>query len=210
VPRLSRNIVAALAVMAALAGAGLAATQLLGSPDGTSDLYRLVLRPSDLPAGYREAVSVKPAAGCADPSFERGETRRLRAWGVVGCSIVGYRRQEGHGERISLVYLRGYLFDDVRRASAGLQKLRKDYVARASGPPLTSKHSLAAPALGDEAPRGMRLAFGGQGLGRGSGSAYWWRRDKVVAVFVVGNVPRDLDQRGVFVLARRIDERATT
>jgi hypothetical protein len=31
-----------------------------------------------------------------------------------------------------------------------------------------------------------------------------------VAVFVVGNVLRDLYQRGVLALARRIDERSTT
>jgi hypothetical protein len=210
VPRLSRNVVGAVAVTAVLVGAGLAATQLLGSPEASSDLDRFVLRPSDLPAGYRQAVRVTPAAGCSDPAFDRGDQRRVRGWGVAGCAIVKYRRQEGHGDRISLVYLRGYGFDDVPSASTGLQKIRSDYVARASGSPVVSKHSLSAPVLGDEAPRGMQLTFSGEEPGYGSALTYWWRRGNVVAVLAVADVPRELDQRTVLALARRIDARAAT
>jgi hypothetical protein len=206
VPRLGRNVVGAVAVTAVLAGAGLAATGLVSSPDASSDLDRLVMRPSDLPAGFRQGVRVKRARGCANRDFDRDEIRRVRAWGVVDCAIVKYRRREARGDRVGLVYLLGYRFDDVAGASAGLRKLRTDHVARMSGAPLVSRQSLPAPGLGDEAPRGMQLAFGGEE--RGSALTYWWRRGRVVAVLVVANAPRD--QRTVLALARRIDARATT
>jgi hypothetical protein len=207
VQRLGRNVVGAVAVTAVLAGAGLAATRLVSSPDGSGDLDRLVMRPADLPAGYREAVRVERATGCAG-AFDHGEVRRLRRWGIVGCAVVKFRRPESDGDRVGLMYLLGYRFDDAAGASTGLRNLRTKYVAGASGDPLVSKHSVAAPALGDEAPRGVRLRFGGEE--RGSALTYWWRRGKVVAVIVVANMPRDLDQSAVLALARRIDERART
>jgi hypothetical protein len=135
---------------------------------------------------------------------------RERAWGVAGCAIVKYRRRERHGDRVSLVYLRGYRFDDAARASAGLRKLRADYVARATVAPVVSKRSVPAPALGDETAPGMRLAFGGDGVGQDSALTYWWRRDEVVAVLAVANVPHDLDEVTVLALARKIDERAAS
>jgi hypothetical protein len=55
VRRLSPKVVAvAVAVTAVVAGAGLAATQLLGSSDASSDLERFVLQASDLSSGYSE------------------------------------------------------------------------------------------------------------------------------------------------------------
>lgn len=208
--RPSRNVVVAAAVIALLAALALVATQLLSSSDNASgDLDRLVLTSSDLPRGYRQAERVTPAAGCSDPLFDRTETPRLRARGVVGCSILKYRRQQDAGDRVGLVYLRGYLFDDMRRASAALPQFRSDYVAGASGAPVVSKHSLPARALGDQAPRGVRLTLGGVGSPGASAFAYWWRRDKVVAVIAVADMFGDFDQRTVLALARRVDTRAT-
>jgi hypothetical protein len=131
VRRLSPKVVAvAVAVTAVVAGAGLAATQLLGSSDASSDLERFVLQASDLSSGYRRVQRVTPAEGCSDPAFKRGEIRRLRARGVVGCTLVRYRRQEGNGHRFGVVFLVVYLFDDVARASAALPQFTNDYLAR--------------------------------------------------------------------------------
>jgi hypothetical protein len=208
VQRLGRNVVGAVAVTAVLAGTGLAATRLVSSPDGSGYLDRLVMRTADLPAGFRQAVRVKRTTGCTDRAFEHDELTRLRRWGVVGCAVVKFRRPEGNGGRVGLVYLVGYRFHNAAGASTGLRNLRTKHVAGASGDPLVSRHSVAAPALGDEAPRGMRLRLGGEE--RGSALTYWWRRGNVVAVLLVANMPRELDQTAVLALARRIDERART
>jgi hypothetical protein len=105
------------------------------------------------------------------------------------------------------VYLRGYLFDDAQSASAALAQLRADYVSGAAGPPVLSRHGLAAPELGDQAPRGVRLELGDGSAAHGSALAYWWRRGRVVAALVAFG---DLDNRAVLSLTHRIDERART
>jgi hypothetical protein len=121
--RLGRNVVVAVAAIVLLAAVGLVATRLLSSSDDASgDLDRFVLASSDLPRGYRQAE--RPAAGCSDPLFDRIQTRRLRSQGLVDCAIVKYRRQEDAGGRVGLVYLRKYLFDDVRGASTVLPQMR--------------------------------------------------------------------------------------
>jgi hypothetical protein len=197
------------AVMAVAAGAGLAATQLLGSSDASGDLDRLELRTSDLPAGYKEAQRVKPAAGCA-AVLVRVALRRLRARGLAGCALVRFRHQERTEDPRGLVYLLEYLFADATRASAGLAQIRRDTLARAADPDFV-REDLPPPTLGDEAPRAMQFALRDAGTTYGSGFTYWWRRDKVVAVLAVSNILlHDFDQQDSLGLARRIDERATS
>jgi len=205
--RHSRNVVVAVAAIALLAAVGVIATRLPGSEDTSAPgvLDRFVLTMSDLPRGYARSEGVTSAEGCSDPAFDRAETRRLRARGVVGCTLEKYRREEVDGYRGGLVYLRGYLFEDVRHASAALRELRREYFAGASGGPVVSKHSLPAPALGDQAPRGVALSL----RGLGPTVAYWWRRDKVVEAIVVAGRFGDRDRHAVLALARRIDARAT-
>jgi hypothetical protein len=210
VPRVSRNVaVVVVAVTAILVGAGLAAIQLLGSSDASSDLDRFELKSSDLPAGYRETTRVEPAAGCS-AALNRVALRRLRALGVAGCAVVKYRRQERNSDPRGLVFLLDYLFDDVPSASAALAQLRMDYLTGATGVPVGSNRGLPVPALGDQAPRGIRLALGSAGLRLGSGFVYLWRREQIVAVLAVFNLLlHDFGQRDALALARRIDQRAT-
>jgi hypothetical protein len=144
-----------------------------------------------------------------DPVFERSETRRLRDRGLVRCAVVKYRRQAADG--LGLVYLQGYLFDDARSASGALPQMRSRAVAQTPvviKHRVLSQHSLPAPALGDEAPRGSRLTVGSP-RGLPVAYAYWWRRDKVVARIAVFGVMGDFDERAALALARRIDARAT-
>lgn len=206
--RLSRNLVVAVAAIALLAAVGVLATRLLSSSDDPShNLDRFVLTSSDLPRGYRQVE--RPAAGCSDPVFERSETRRLRDRGLVRCAVVKYRRQATDG--VGLVYLQSYLFDDARSASAALPQMRSHAVAQTPvviKHRVVSKHSLPAPALGDEAPRGVRLTVGSP-RGLPFSYVYWWRRDKVVAESAVFGMMGDFDERTALALARRIDARAT-
>jgi hypothetical protein len=202
-------VLAAVTVTAVVAGAGLAASRLLGSSDASSDLDRLELRISDLPAGYSEALRVKPAAGCA-AAVDRVALRRLRARGLASCALVKFRRQERTDDPRSLVYLLEYLFADAPRASAGLAQIRRDSLARATDPDVVIE-DLPTPTLGDEAPRAMRFALRHAGMTYGSGFTYWWRRNKVVAVLAVSSILlHDFDRQHALGLARRIDERATS
>jgi hypothetical protein len=134
----------------------------------------------------------------------------LRARGVVGCTLVRYRRQEGNGHRFGVVFLVVYLFDDVARASAALPQFTNDYLARARNSDVVSKHSLAVTALGDEAPRGMRFVLGRPGEESTALFTYLWRRDQAVAVLAIGDERHDFDHSDALALARRIDQRATS
>lgn len=208
--RIGRNAAIVVAVTAVVAGAALATIELVDSPDASSELDRFELSTTDLPAGYRQSRRVTPAAGCS-AAFDRATIRRLRARRLVGCATVMFRRQEGTGDPRNLVYLLEYLFADTPGASAGLVQISDDARARAEDPNSASTRDLPAPALGDEAPRAMQIAFGRASMRYGSGFTYWWRRGRVVAVLAVANILRDgPDRRDALALARRIDERAAS
>jgi hypothetical protein len=147
---------------------------------------------------------VTPRDGCASPTFDAADARRLAGQGVIGCTLAKDRRLGGGG--IELVYLRTYRYADASSASSGMAKLRASYVRAASGEAAPgSTHSVAVNDLGDEAPPGLRVI---PALAPSSGGiSYWWRRGDVVAVLVAGGTLGDFKPRSVLALAHRIDIR---
>ena len=85
-------------------------------------------------------------------------------------------------------------------ASHALRIRRKEIISY--GQSLGDVHSVPAPGLGDEAPRGVATDFG-----NGMQYVYTWRRGSVVATLSSTSTLEDFDQRKTLQLARKLDTR---
>jgi hypothetical protein len=196
----------AIALILAVGGAVVVAvvllvTSLAGDPPA-GVLQRAELRSSDLPGGYARTVSVAPSDTCSAAQFDEAAVRRMRVLGANACAVTKYRRPAPLG----LAGLTLYRFDDARTAARGLAEMRRGYLADVGGAAVRSRHSVPAPELGDEAPRGVKIAIGGKG--GGSLYAYFWRRANVVAVLGAGGARGAFNAVRSLALARTVDGRA--
>jgi hypothetical protein len=184
------------------------------SEPSAADLRRFVLTKADLPDGYKavdRTHSSKPA-GCLDldePDADREYTKRLAALGFKRCAYSLFRRTEkraGEFERYNEPSSEAILVRDQHAASDALPALRRRLrvAATSTGAEI---HSVAAPALGDEAPRGLSLSFEIQDMGKITGVFYIWRRGAAVAWVFSSDIFGDFDQRRTLTLARRLDRR---
>jgi hypothetical protein len=194
-----------------------------GAGDGfaSDDLKRFVLTDADLPSGYdsQERKTSSSADACLTVSGNKAAENELKrdftSLGFEGCAGASFKKQtSGSVRKNNRPAGLAVLMRDEDSAAKAVPSLRKALLNSftSSGTAGTFKpHSLAAPGLGDEAPRG--LSFSGN-LGPLPGKAtfyvYVWRRGNVVAWVGSSDVLGDFDADSTLELARRIDARGSS
>lgn len=225
-PRLRRHALA-LCLLAALAVAGCGGGDGGGKskpgPSGSrvyapADLKNFIIRESDLPDGYtsqeskvsgspESCLSVKASATVASALQQK-----LTALGFRGCAGGSFLKEVSTGvtKRNRPAGL-AILMRDENGASEGLPVLRDALLKSFSSTGTATRfvpHSLPAPELGDEAPRGMTLSGSlGPALGKANFYIYAWRRANVLVWVGSSDVVGDFDQSRTLELARKLDAR---
>jgi hypothetical protein len=219
---LSCSVLAAAAL--ALAGFGAARAEAMVKFKPTvANLKHFVLAQGDLPDGYERKrwISSRSPGGClnvaGDPAAARSYERKLRALGFRGCAGAAFRREvsteideettfEAHNQPGS----EAILMRDRQAARRALPALRrmllKSLTADADSP--VEAHSIPAPGLGAEAPRGIQLTYDpGPLVGRFTAAIYVWRRGPVVGWLFSADILGDFDDARTLELARKLDSR---
>ena len=211
---------------AALAFAGLGAARaeaVVRYKPTAANLKHFVLAKSDLPAGYKSLgwMDSRSPGGCVevegDPAATRAYERKLRALGFRGCASASARKEvhtqideettlDAHNQPVS----EAILMRDRQAASRALPVLRrtllKSFTAGGGGP--VEAHSIPAPGLGSEAPRGIQLTHDfGPLFGKVTSSIYVWRRGPVLGWVFSGHLLGDFDDARTLELARKLDSR---
>ena len=178
---------------------------LAGSP--ALKVERFLITKSDLPAGYRleERKRFSASPSCSNRISPAAVRTQLAKLGFRGCALAMFGKEVDVGDGVSYTHYPesvAVLMRDERAASAAVRILRK--MLRAGLPTELGirAHSLPAPRLGDEAPRGLTFAFG-----EITASIYVWRRDNVVAWITSSDILHDFDASRALKLARTLDAR---
>jgi len=99
------------------------------------------------------------------------------------------------------------LVRDARAAAQALPVLRRTLLASFTSGGLGEAHSIPAPRLGDQAPRGLQHTYDFGPLGRFESSIYIWRRRPIVGWVFSSDILGDFDQQRTLPLARTLDAR---
>ncbi|MCA1679173.1 MAG: hypothetical protein LC777_09645 [Actinobacteria bacterium] len=149
----------------------------------TNSLEGFAMTRSDLPAGYKaeeQKRSSSPAA-CPIGFSSRSEKKKFASLGVRACAAASFRKDVAVSDDIGKFNApksEALAMRDEQAASAALRVIRATIVANSRGSAIdTEVHSLPAPGLGDEAPRGVSVNSGGYI----NAFIYIWRRGNVVA-----------------------------
>lgn len=172
----------------------------------------LVMARSDLPDGYKvvRRKRFSSAASCLaslsdSPFGALAVKKKLAGPGLLGCWRSSFIKEVSVGNDGTLLSHEpdsaAILMRDEQAASKTLRAVRRalSRSLTSSGSPVEA-HSIPAPGLGNEAPRGISF-------GDGVVHLYIWRRANVIAWTMTSNVLNDLDQRAALKLARKIDRR---
>lgn len=195
-----------LAVVAVLAGCG-------GDDDGdAADAARpgvdaFLLTRADLPAGYVLDTRERSTSPRRCPiEFDTATRRRFAELGAQRCAIAKFNRDVAVSEdttEFNMPTSDAVVMRDERAASDGVRLIRRTIIANLRDSFGSEMHSLAAPGLGDEAPRGLQAdvedVF--------DMYVYVWRRGNVVAWVSSTDNLDDFDARSTLALARRLDAR---
>jgi len=172
----------------------------------TNKIERFLITKPDLPMGYAlEQRKRFSASSCPSRIATRQvSTRKLAALGLRGCALAVFSKEVASGGGASTLNNPesvAFLMRDERAASAALRALR---TALLVVPPDSGveAHSLRAPRLGDQAPRGIVLTLGDFSIFN-----YLWRRGNVIAWVESSDVLGDFDAGKTLKLARRLDAR---
>jgi hypothetical protein len=193
-----------LTIAVALAGCGDSDTERGNAMATAGKLEGFVLTKTDLPSGYalEDASRASSRNSCLEDR-ERSVRRKLASLGLQRCSAATFRKEVdlGGGDgRINTADSVALLMRTDTAASHALRARRKEIVSY--GRSLGDVHSVPAPRLGDEAPRGVATDFG-----NGTLFVYTWRRGSVVATLSSTSTLGDFDQRKTLELARKLDAR---
>lgn len=226
-PRLRRHALA-LCLLAVLAVAGCGGDDdgadkgKSGPSDGgtyaPADLKNFIIRESDLPDGYTTQESKVSGSPESCLSVEASATvssalqQKLTALGFKGCAGGSFLKEVTTSvTKKNRPAGLAILMRDEDGASEGLPVLRDALLKSFTSTGTASKfepHSLPAPELGDEAPRGMTLTGTlGPELGVANFYIYAWRRGNVLVWVGSSDVIGDFDQSRTLELARKLDAR---
>ncbi len=203
----------------ATTAAGVPAFTLPGASANLSvdALARASLQASDLPAGYalegggpkqhasaQECLNeAKPQEAAAVPMFE--------ALGLERCESVSYRKSVGTlTNSANTAGSKWFLFRDADSAAQALVKLQQllkasVYASGVADPDPPTEVTVSG--LGDEtAPTVIfRVTLFGKSI---TLTFYIWRTGNAVFVYGASDVLRDMDQRSMLDVAKRLDSRA--
>ncbi len=211
-------MLAAAALALASCGAARADTAAKFKPTA-ANLKHFVLAQGDLPDGYKRddfMVSRSPG-GCVghegNSAAERSYKRTLRALGFRRCASAEFSKEDHtqSAEELTTELTGEYgseaiLMRDRRAAGKALPILRRMLLKSLTRLDIEA-HSIPAPGLGSEAPRGILLTYDLEPFGKVTTIIYVWRRGPVVAWVIAGHLPDDPDGARTLELARKIDSR---
>ncbi len=193
-----------LTIGVALAGCGDSDSERRDAMATAGKVEGFVLTKSDLPSGYAlEGTSRASSRSSCLEGRERSVRRKLASLGLQRCAEATFRKDVDLGGGDGLVNAPdsdALLMRTETAASHALRVRRKEIVSFSRS--LGDAHSVAAPRLGDEAPRGVATDFG-----NGTLFVYTWRRGRVVATLSSTSTLGDFDQHKTLELARKVDAR---
>jgi len=186
-----------------------------------ANLKHFVVAQGDLPEGYKPEgrMSSRSAGGCVELGGDRAVTRayerKLRALGFRGCASASFSKtvhtQADDELTIDITNEPGseaILMRDRQAAAKALPVLRRTLLKSFTAGAPVEAHSIPAPGLGSEAPRGIQLSYDlGELFGKLTTSFYVWRRGPVVGWVGSGHVPGEFDDARTLALARKLDSR---
>lgn len=179
---------------------------------------RVLVTESDLPEGYKLVHRDRSSSldTCArivvgSPPLTRLK-KKLPALGFKSCERTEYRKTVGDRTASSTtgaVSLSFVLRDD--QAASELLPVLRTLILTHSRPTGEAsdfqRHSVPAPDLGDEAPRGLALSVRDPDGGKLTAWVYLWRRGNVVALVGSSDAVGDFDRLSTLELARAVDAR---
>jgi hypothetical protein len=217
---LSCTAVAAAALAFASFGATRADAMVKYKPTA-GNLKHFVVGQADLPDGYKPEgrMSSRSPGGCVeiagDPAATRSYEGKLRALGFRGCASASFSKkvssQTDDGLTIDITNEPGseaILMRDRQAAAKALPVLRRTLLKAFTAGGAVQAHSIPAPGLGSEAPRGMQLTYSlGELFPQLTTSFYVWRRGPVVGWVGAGHIEGEFDDARTLELARKLDSR---
>lgn len=199
-----RSYIVLAAAALAIAGFGAACADTAAKFKPTAaNLKHFVLAQGDLPEGYKRdnlMVSRSPG-GCGDlggnAAATRSYKRTLRALGFRRCASASFSKenQTQSDQELPMELTGEYgseaiLMRDRQAAANALPVVRRTLLKTLVGGDIET-HSIPAPGLGSEAPRGILLTYDLERFGKVSTSIYVWRRGPLVAWVIAGHPPDD-------------------
>ena len=217
---LSCTALAAAALAFASVGAARADAVIKYKPTA-ANLKHFVVTQGDLPDGYKRegGTSSRSPGGCVDlggnSAVSRSYERKLRALGFRGCASASFSKkistQTDDGVTTEITNEPGseaILMRDRQAAAKALPVLRRTLRQQFTGGGAFAAHSIPAPGLGSEAPRGIQVNYElGELFGKLTASYYVWRRGPVVGWVGSGHVAGEFDDALTLALARKLDSR---
>lgn len=185
----------------------------LGIAEGTRSL---VIASEDLPREYVKIRSDRFSSldRCAEVSGWPAATRTLRAklaaLGLERCELVQYRRRDHTTGSSNQPTSQAFVMRNDEAAAQLVPLLRRLYLSTIDPDGTDARpHSLPAPKLGDQSPRGVTIEFRHPRTGRTLVNywVYWWRRGKVAAWVATSDGVGDFDRVSTLELARAVDSR---
>jgi hypothetical protein len=151
-----------------------------------------------------------------DRAATRSYDRTLRALGFRGCAGASFSKKihtQQLAEDVTMDITNepgseAILMRDRQGAAKALPVLRRMLLQSFTAGGLGQAHSIPAPGLGAQAPRGIQVTYNlGEPFGTLTGSFYLWRRGPVVGWVGSGHVEGEFDEARTLELARRLDSR---
>lgn len=217
---LTCTVLAAAALAFASVGAARADAVVKYKPTA-ANLKHFVVAQSDLPEGYKPDgwMNSRSPGGCvdigSDPAAVRSYELKLRALGFRGCASASFSKEVETQVSEDLTTTttnqpgsEAILMRDRQAAKKALPVLRRTLLKSFGASAPSVAHSIPAPGLGSEAPRGIQMTYDlGELFGKVTTSIYVWRRGPVVGWVIAGHILGDFDGARTLELARKLDSR---